>query len=242
MTLAKFHSNSSVLLDKFSPESGGNKLQDDVVKVLGMKWLSNEDCFTFDSAQLPPVSDLFCSKRTVLSLLSRIFDPMGFVSPFVMMAKILLQDVWRGGLGWDEALPEELLTRFKTWVSGIEVLHTWRIPRCYFPETLWKESVKELEFLVFTDASMKAYGANVYVRVPDGKGGYKVSFVTSKGKVAPLKRVTLPRLELLGALLGARLLSFVVKAFKIRYIYSTLPLLVRFYHCIIFGQNKTVKV
>ncbi|XP_064625963.1 uncharacterized protein LOC135486793 [Lineus longissimus] len=132
-----------------------------------------------------------------------------------MTAKILLQDVWRCGLSWDEILPGELLTRFVSWVAGLEVLQTWMIPRCYFPGTVWKETVDLLEFHVFSDASMKAYGANVYARIPDSNGGFRVAFVTSKGKVAPLKRLTLPRLELLGALVGASLLAFVLKALKL---------------------------
>ncbi|XP_064648538.1 uncharacterized protein LOC135500816 [Lineus longissimus] len=215
MTLAKCHSNSRVLVGKFSQDLGSKHLQDDSVKVLGMKWFALEDCFSFDGVETPSISELFCSKRTVLSFTSRLFDPLGFLSPFVMLAKILFQEVWTLGLGWDEALPDEMRDRFVSWVSGIVTLQSWRIPRCFFPGTTWKESVNKLELHVFSDASMKAYGANVYVRLPDGHGGYKVSLVTSKGKVSPLKRVTLPRLELLGALLAARLLNFVAKALKL---------------------------
>ena len=86
----------------------------------------------------------------------------------------------------------------------IELLKTWEIPQCYFPGMPWN-GLTNVELHVFCDASEKGYGTNVYVRVPKGPDIFEVCLVISRAKVAPLKRVSIPRLELLGALLGARL-------------------------------------
>ncbi|XP_069988581.1 uncharacterized protein [Penaeus vannamei] len=79
------------------------------------------------------------TKRAVLSLIAKLFDPLGLISSFVMYAKILFQDIWRLGLEWDELLPEELQNKFQNWVMSIAALKYWKINRCYFPEMSWKE-------------------------------------------------------------------------------------------------------
>ena len=151
------------------------------------------------------------NKRIVPSLLAKLFDPMGFISPFIMYIKILFQDIWRLGLTWDEVLPNELLAKFHNWLTDTYVLQSWKIKRCYFPGNEWK-SLRGLELHAFCDASEKGYGACIYLPIPLAYDRYEVCFVLSKGRVAPIKSLTLPRLELLGALLCARLVQFVKSA------------------------------
>ena len=111
-------------------------------------------------------------------------------------------------------VPEAIRDQFTYWLKGVEQLRNWKIPRCYTP-LLWGE-LQSIELHGFGDAAEKGgYGACVYLRLPLKDGSYAVSLVISKAKVNPIKKVTLPRLELLAALLCARLLNFVRKALKL---------------------------
>lgn len=211
MTLSKWHTNSDILIDQyyqyFEPEVN------EVTKLLGMCWNSSEDVFSFKGFSLGDKFDLRFTKRNVLSLIARLFDPLGLISPLTMYAKILFQEIWRLGLSWDEILPHDLQLKFQQWIDSIETIKIFEIHRCYFPGlSLSSVELEGLEVHAFSDASEKGYGSIVYLRVPKSLEEFHVSFVMSRTKVAPIKRVTLPRLELLGALLSARLINFVKSA------------------------------
>lgn len=215
MVLAKCHSNSQKLVDKFRGECGSNSLDFDTsVKVLGVKWLALGDCFAFEGFEFAS-NELVCTKRTVLSLMSRLFDPLGFLLPFSMTARILFQDIWRSGVDWDTVLPDDLKVRFVKWLSGIQILLQWKLPRCYLPKTVWADCAQRLELHMFCDASNEGYGAVVYLRLKVNENMYSTAYVLSRAKVAPLKKQTIPRLELLGAMVGARLLVFVCRTLKL---------------------------
>ncbi|XP_066958650.1 uncharacterized protein [Macrobrachium rosenbergii] len=183
------------------------------VKVLGLQWDSSSDCFTFKVENADPFGDIVCTKRNVLSLIARCFDPLGFICPFVMHAKMLFQEIWRLGLDWDEPLPEAMQGRVKLWVVGLSVLESLRINRYLFSELSWRD-LPAIELHAFGDALERGYGACVYVRVPE-EGNFKVTLIAARGKVAHIKKVSLPRLELLGALLCARLVVFVKSALRL---------------------------
>ena len=209
MNLTKWHSNK-LCLDVGEKEQGASS-----VKILGISWEGSNDCFHFAESHLPSLAGLTCTKRGILSLTARIFDPLGFLTPLTMFGKFIFQDLWCLGVGWDDEVPEQHQTRFVSWVSGLKSVSQIHIPRCFCSKPTWKEASEGLEIHAFGDASMKGYGAVVYCRVPSSDGGYQVSLVMSKGKVAPLKKITLPRLELLGAFLCARLVAFVLQALKL---------------------------
>ena len=208
MPLAKCSTNSAGVASRFnlldSVSLGG-----DSVKVLGLRWDTTHDTFTFSVYPVP--DDLIVTKRVILSFIARIFDPVGFSAPFVMTAKIMLQDVWSLGLDWDAPVPDELGSRFLRWLSGLVEMGGWSIPRAFFPSK-WNDAGCMMELHAFGDASKRAYGAVIFLRVRLPNGESRVSFVASKGRVAPVKAVTLPRLELLAALCAARLLSHVIQA------------------------------
>ncbi|XP_014675866.1 PREDICTED: uncharacterized protein LOC106815855 [Priapulus caudatus] len=212
MPLSKWSSNSKLMTDKFDHELGNQ--DSGSIKILGMRWLSSQDCFTFDGLDLGSDQVLTLTKRTVLSLIARLFDPLGLLCPFTILAKSLFQEMWRRGLSWDDELPEDLGDPFFKWVQGIRLLKQWEIPRCYTSCLPWS-SLTNLEVHAFGDASEIGYGACVYLRIPSVKGIYQTSLVVAKAKVAPLKRVSLPRLELLAALLCARLVVFVKSALRL---------------------------
>ncbi|KAK4317024.1 hypothetical protein Pmani_011836 [Petrolisthes manimaculis] len=120
----------------------------------------------------------------------------------------LFQELWKLGLSWDEEMPSELKSKFQGWLSSGQSFKKFHISRCYFRHKPW-EKLNNVKVHGFGDASEKGFGACVYLRVPMENNSYKVSLVTSKSRVAPIKTITLPRLELMGSLLCSRLVNFV---------------------------------
>lgn len=211
MSLAKWSSNCKTLTDKFDENVEQGVYE--TTKILGMQWCLTKDCFKFKCINVE-TQEMASTKRAVLSVIARIFDPLGILCPFIMTAKILFQDVWRHGLSWGETLPDELLLIFQKWIKGINIIKSWQIERCYFSSCSWK-MMSGIELHAFGDASEKGYGACIYLRVPCTGDSFKVSFVIGRGRVAPIKKISLPRLELLGALLCARLTVFVKAALRL---------------------------
>ena len=121
---------------------------------------------------------------------------------------MLMQEVWVQGVDWDEELPLDTSTQVITWFRELSSLPSVRIPRCL---QLRKE-VTSIAVHVFVDASLEAYGAVVYVRVKYQDGSLSVRLVSSKTKVAPLQSVSVPCLELMGAVLGSRLATSISDA------------------------------
>ena len=126
---------------------------------------------------------------------------------------MLFQELWQLGLGWDDELPADSSVIFLDWLRGIRSLKQLSIPRCY-SSSGWNQG-KSVSIHAFGDASPKGYGAAVYLRTAQSDGPAEVSLVMAKARLAPLKRVTLPRLELLGSLLAARLAVLVRQALRL---------------------------
>ena len=99
------------------------------VKTLGLKWLADEDSFTFDGQFLK--NDLPPTKRNFLKRMASLFDPMGFLAPFIIQAKIILQEIWTRGLDWDdEIVDSDILTKARTWLKQLHMLNDIKVPRC----------------------------------------------------------------------------------------------------------------
>ena len=211
MSLAKWGSNSEAVSDKSYREFEDKYHDSDSLQVLGLKWSVTTDSFGFEGIDLP--SGLCVTKRVVLSFIARLFDPLGFLNPYLMVAKCLFQDLWRQGIEWDQPVPDEIQQQFSRWVGGWQSLKGWQIPRSY-TGSQWQD-ISFIELHAFGDASERGYGACVYLHATMIDGTSSTSLVMSRAKVAPLKKPTLPRLELLGALLSARLLVFVQQTLKL---------------------------
>jgi len=176
-------------------------------KTLGVLWLSREDVFTF---HLKPVEQQFvCTKRNVLKKVAALFDPLGFLAPFIVRAKILLQTMWIRGLEWDELLDTDLKHAVELWLSELSEFKNLQIPRCLC------DSNSVLQMHVFADASSEAYGAVVYMRCEDQTGKISMNLVSAKTKVAPLTSCSIPRLELMAAVVALRLGLAAARALKI---------------------------
>ncbi|XP_055523162.1 uncharacterized protein LOC129717320 [Wyeomyia smithii] len=177
-------------------------------RVLGIIWDSKEDVFSFSATPRADLGQMFSSgdrptKRSVLSCVMSMFDPLGLLCPFTIIGRILVQDLWRAGCEWDELIDDEAYSKWKQWIGLLPEVGAIKVPRCYFGDAT-SDKFRGLQLHIFTDASEKAYGCAAYFRIViDGEA--RCALVMSKSKVAPLKQLTIPRLELQAAVLGARL-------------------------------------
>ena len=129
---------------------------------------------------------------------------MGLISPTLVVAKILFQRLWLAGIEWDDPLPPDIQHAWLQWRTQICQLQQLRIPRCITTSRVHDPCY---QLCGFSDASERAYAAVVYLRAVGSNGSTMVNLVTGKTKVAPLKPLSLPRLELSAAWLLARLLK-----------------------------------
>lgn len=207
MVLAKWTSNSAALQEKFRADGVCDQASESTLKakVLGIGWDKEQDtlAINFDNVlnDLPTAAK---TKRAVLQLSARVFDPLGFLNPFTVRARLLFQTLWKEELGWDEAIPGPAANIWDDWTTEIHELEGLQIPRCIFPP-----AGSEIEYHIFCDASPQAYGAAAYVRYRHSVTGNVASgLLFSKVRVAPLKELSLPRLELLAALIGSRMIKY----------------------------------
>ncbi|XP_046643169.1 uncharacterized protein LOC124328443 [Daphnia pulicaria] len=141
------------------------------------------------------------TKREILRETASVYDPFGFLSPVVLHAKLILQAVCRKSVSWDESLDPTTVEEWRKWATSLSDLNPLFIPRCFNPESARSRGVG---LHVFADASESAFGAIAYFRF-DHPEGVKMAFIMAKTRVAPVKYVSIPRLELCAALLAARL-------------------------------------
>ncbi|XP_075150473.1 uncharacterized protein LOC142224575 [Haematobia irritans] len=169
-------------------------------KTLGIRWNAKNDSFYFS---VKPIiqKDIF-TKRRVLSIISTLFDPAGWLGPVIIVAKMLMQQIWTEGTDWDECLTESSDLQWRQFVEDYENLHNVQLPRW-----IGFDPNCHMEIHGFSDASEKAYGACVYARVQSADGDIQTHLLLAKSRVAPLKTISLPRLELCGTLLFAELIG-----------------------------------
>ncbi|XP_076660078.1 uncharacterized protein LOC143363366 [Halictus rubicundus] len=205
--LRKWASNSSELLTDLDPADHGlacTKLlaPDDQLKVLGVSWSPTLDAFQLRTIVADPLPS---TKRSILSTIAKLYDPLGWVTPATVLAKIFLQDLWRIRISWDGKLPEALLDKWRPICERLSLLDSVTLPR-WIGSSIRSPSI---ELHGFADASTVAYAAVVYAKCTSPSGEVTISLLAGKSKVAPLNPLTIPRLELQGALLLSRLMEFV---------------------------------
>jgi hypothetical protein len=188
--------------------SGSGPIPLAVTSVLGMKWNKCTDqifCVVPKHECLEKIT-----KRVILSLVQKIFDPMGFLSPALLPPKLMIQRAWAKEVGWDQVLDEEAHRDFQQWGKEVEILEQIRLPR----KVTGNHKLNEVQLHTFTDGSQSAFAAAVFLRIQD-EDGVSVQLLQAKTRVAPLKKMTIPRFELLSCTIGARLATAVVKAIEI---------------------------
>ena len=171
-------------------------LQLPLVKALGVFYISSTDEFSFKMER--PEGNEEWTKRKILRHEARLYDPHGLISPHTVRARIILQKLWRAGVGWDESIPPEVEKEWKEWLLATDQLPAVRIPRCLH-EVGEREEELSRQIHIFCDASGEAYAAAAYVRSTNREGRHTIRLMMSRGKVAPLHLTSIPRLELLSA-------------------------------------------
>lgn len=209
--LRKWASNSATVLENIPANHRESKEQllfkdEDSVKALGIHWYPTPDNFGY-VVKMPTNAHVH-TKRSVLADTARLFDPLGLLSPVIVTAKILLQKLWLLGVDWDEQLPDQISAQWTIYRQELHSISRIKIPRWLGTTT----SGSTTQLHGFCDASEAAYAAVIYARSVTANGKVNVCLITSKTKVAPVQQISLPRLELCGAVLLAKLLKMVKAA------------------------------
>ncbi|XP_055923993.1 uncharacterized protein LOC129954238 [Eupeodes corollae] len=232
--IRNFISNSNNILEKLGDRSAkfdkifeSRKGLNESEKILGMWWSPSEDLFSF-SCSLHKLSDEVWkgqkapTKREILRTLMSIFDPLGLISNFLVLLKILLQEIWRSNVEWDEQIKFEHFQSWCQWLQLLPKIGMLKIRRPYLFEISSYDKC-HVELHTFVDASMSAYAAVAYLRVVKGEQ-IECSLVASRTKVSPLKLISVPRLELEAAVLGVRLAKSIKRGHSVeihkRYFWS----------------------
>ncbi|XP_027004017.2 uncharacterized protein LOC113643787 [Tachysurus fulvidraco] len=211
--LHKFNSNQIDVLSCVAPSeravaTNSLNLQLDVIPdrhVLGIQWLIESDTFTFNLN----TKDHPSTRRGLLAVIASLFDPLGFVALFTLMGKRILQELCRRGIEWDDPIPECMRSRWEQWKNGLQGLKEIAIPRCYHPHNFG--NIVRVELHHFSDASNVGYGSCSYLRYKNDKDEIHCCLVMAKARVAPLKIISIPRLELSAAVTSAKM-SVMLKA------------------------------
>ncbi|XP_077978095.1 uncharacterized protein LOC144433628 [Glandiceps talaboti] len=206
--LHKFISNSREVMETIPTRERAAGVKDvdlsydnlPIERALGIQWCVETDTFKFhiQAKDQPP------TRRGILSTVASIYDPLGFLAPFILIGKGILQEMCRNGIDWDEPLPEKLRPRWERWKADFTNLRQIQIPRCYKPPNFGHIIAVELHH--FSDASTSGYSQCSYLRLV-GENRVHCSLVSGKARVAPTKVVTIPRLELTAAVVSSNMSS-----------------------------------
>ncbi|XP_063635199.1 uncharacterized protein LOC134805946 [Cydia splendana] len=217
MNIREWTSNNKLLL-KSIPKQFRSK-DTESTKVLGLTWHMGKDTLKLrlgDMLSDTKQDKTTTTKRGILRTLASLYDPCGFAAPLILPAKLLLQELWKRKEKWDSQLPEDLEEEWQKAVSAIKTAAEIEIPRHV---GLSPNEDTECELHCFTDASKRAYSAVVYLRLVNKKEkGTKVMFIMAKSRVTPINHtedLKIPKLELLGFVIGKRLLTYVKNTLRI---------------------------
>lgn len=163
-------------------------------RALGLYWDTEHDIFSFRVTvnNKPPTG------RNILSIASSIYDPLGFLAPFILKAKQVLQQLCEANYGWEDAILAELLKPWQQWLKDLDELARFQINRCV------KQKNSKYKLHNFCDASEHGYGTASYLRFTNDSEVH-VAFVIGKSRATPLKAMVIPRLELTAATLASRI-------------------------------------
>jgi len=197
--LKAWASNSKLLMK--AARQDGTSDESDPINVLGISWNTATDCLALSLKSQCLTSSTLTTKHQVLKEASKLFDPLGITSPVSVRAKLFMQKLWQMNAEWDEPLDAIVREEWVTIMNDIQRLYELAIDRRYFKHEFSRANVT---LYVFADARTKAYGAVAFLTCNS-----EVSFVLAKNRIAPLKNLTLPKLELMVAVIALRVAKFV---------------------------------
>ncbi|KAK3724592.1 hypothetical protein QZH41_006356 [Actinostola sp. cb2023] len=204
LRLHKFASNSNEVLEALPADDRAKDLKDldlrhdalPVQRSLGSYWCIESDTLGFRIE----LNDKPLTRRGILSTTSSVYDPLGVVAPVILVSKQILQDLCRQNIDWDEPVPDDIAQRWEKWRAELPLLEKVKIPRCVKPQGFGTPVKTEIHS--FSDASDNGLGQVSYLRLANAKGEVHVSFLMAKSRVAPLKTISIPRMELTAAVIS----------------------------------------
>ena len=204
LRLHKFASNSVEVLEAVPIDDRAKEIKDldlrhdtlPIQRSLGTCWCMESDTFKFRIT----LKDKPFTRRGILSTVSSVYDPLGIVSPVVLKGKLMLRELVQQKADWDDPVPEEMRPRWEKWRAELKDLEKLEAQRCVKPPNFGE--LKSAEIHSFADASQFAVGQVSYLRLVNEDDQIHVSFLMGKARVAPLKLVSIPRLELTAAVIS----------------------------------------
>ena len=179
-------------------------------RALGINWDVNDDKIRF----VVKIAVRPFTRRGILSVVSSIFDPLGLVSPIMLRAKAIIQHLCRMKLGWDDEIPQVYQTEWQNWLGTLPHLQNISVNRCFKSQGFG--DIKNAQLHLFSDGPELGYGASAYLRLVDVYDNVTCSLVIGKSRLAPIKQVSIPRLELSGAVVACRLYSLLSDELQIK--------------------------
>ena len=199
------------------------------ISVLGINWSPGEDVITFKVSlnfspkkrgirTLPDISlsqvasliPLTLTRRIVLAQVMGIYDPLGFLSPFLIKAKVYLRQSWVENLQWDEPFSDSLYNLWKQFFIDLADIENLSFPRCLKPQN----SIGDPQLIILSDGSELAYGCAAYIRWELPDGSFWVRLIMGKCRIAPINRISIPQMELNGAVLSKRIRVLLEREFR----------------------------
>ena len=212
--LTKFMSNDRSLLNSFPTSEQGkqvkaidlNRDQLPEAKALGVVWIPEDDALVVKTE----VTKRETTRRGILATVSSVYDPLGVAAPFILSGRKILQELCRLELEWDQVLPLHLEEEWRKWTEALPKFASFQINRCLVPRDFG--DCTDVQLHLFSDASEGGFGSVAYLRLTNQQGLVWCSFLYGKARVAPLKTVTIPRLELAAAVMAVRSKKKIEKA------------------------------
>ena len=210
--LTKWTSNSRRLIEAIDPEDRSKEIKKldidydslPVERALGVTWDVETDKLGFSSKDV----DKSPTRRRILAVVASVYDPLGIVAPYVLKAKGILQNLCQKKIGWDEEIPQDQRNLWNQWLGDLPRIKEVQLDRCFKSAAVLPPQQVQLHH--FADASEKGYGTVTYLRYVN-RAQIHCSFVIAKSRVAPLKKVSIPRLELTAATMMIRINNMLMK-------------------------------
>lgn len=212
MNLHQWYSNNQEFIAAIPKAERGTR---EISSVLGLKW--NLACDSL-CCTVGTVSDTTATKRVVLRNIAKVYDPCGWFSPVTVSGKMLMQEIWKEKVGWDDPLPPSIIQKWEAILPGLRGISTHSFSRAY--ERSHGDKKQDFHLHVFCDASSKAYAACAYL-VAKGDS-VSTTLLFAKSRVAPVKELTIPKLELTAVVMGSRIIQFVERHMKLTFLSKTL--------------------
>jgi len=170
-----------------------------IERALGVQWCVETYLLGFRIT----LKDKPLTRRGILATISSVYDPLGIAAPVILQGKKILQELCQQKTDWDDDIPDEYKFKWEKWRNDLPLLENFTIQRCHKPENFGM--VTKVQIHSFSDASLSGYGKVSYLRQINNKGDIHCAFLMGKARLAPLKTVTIPRLELTAAMLSVRI-------------------------------------